>query len=121
MSDDLLCQLFEVAYSLSLEFEPRHGGVVFSTFLYSTAQVRTIDWHRSRFRTRWVFGDGRVRERQRPQFVSLDDPDGDPLREPLSRSGLDDGERGMAAELRSLEARSRRPGGRDDWLDSEAA
>ena len=119
--DELLCQLFEVAYLLSLRFDPSRG--TFSSFLFASAQRRAIDWHRSRFRTRWVFGDGRVHERQQPQFVSLDadDSNDDRLGAALSRGGLDDDERGLAAELRTLRARGRRPGGRDDGLGREAA
>jgi DNA-directed RNA polymerase specialized sigma24 family protein len=70
--DDLVTYLFEFAWKLSQKFDPERGS--FAVFLYGAAQRRIIDWHRSRYRTRWAFKD-RVYERKLPEFVSLDHGD----------------------------------------------
>lgn len=72
-SEDLRGELVLETWELSLEYKP--GGVSFSTFAGTTLRHRVVDWRRKRFgRTRWTFGDGRVYERPRTQFVPLDDP-----------------------------------------------
>ncbi len=51
--DDLVSYLFEYTWKLSQKFDPERG--TFAVLLYGAAQRRIIDWHRSRFRTRWQF------------------------------------------------------------------
>jgi hypothetical protein len=100
------------------------AGQSFSTYATSTLYRRVVDWQRQRCgRTRWAFGNGRVYERKRPELVSLDADDsvGSELVSAQPGSSLDDGEHRMADELRLLDSRGRRPGGRDDWLGDEAA
>ena len=68
--DDLVTYLFEFAWKLSQKFDPGRGS--FATFLFSCSGRAIADYHRSRYRTKWVFRD-RVYERPRPELVSLDD------------------------------------------------
>jgi DNA-directed RNA polymerase specialized sigma24 family protein len=71
--DDLLAHLIAVAWRLSLDFKPGRGSVSLSTYVYTIASRRVVDWIRStRGRSKWVFHD-HVHERPRPQMVSLDD------------------------------------------------
>jgi hypothetical protein len=119
--DELHAYLIETAWELSRDFRP--GGISFSTYAGGTLRLRCVDWHRSRFgRQRWVFRD-RIYERPRVELVSLDadDSEHDRLESTFTGGGLDDGEHRMADQLRDLQTRSRRPGGRDDWLGDDAA
>jgi DNA-directed RNA polymerase specialized sigma24 family protein len=69
---DLVADLFRVAWQLADSFDPARGS--FSTYLYSSAQRRAIDWfRRERGRTIWKFDGGNTHTRERPQFVSIDD------------------------------------------------
>jgi DNA-directed RNA polymerase specialized sigma24 family protein len=118
-AQDLHQFLLIQCWELSLRYQS--GGPQFDGWASRILQLRVVDWMRQRNgRTTWQFAD-HAYERQRPQFVSLNDPDVDRMGEAVSGSGLDDGARGLAAELRALKARGRRPGGRDDGLDREAA
>jgi DNA-directed RNA polymerase specialized sigma24 family protein len=73
---DLEQHLFGEAWLLSLRFVPG-GPKDFSGWAARILRLRVVDWQRQRNgRTRWSFRDS-VYERQRPQFVSLDDPDVD--------------------------------------------
>jgi hypothetical protein len=122
--EDLEQTLQIVAWELSLKYQP--GGISFSTYADRTLRFRITDWQRSGSggRTRWVFrnedGSRRIHERTLPQFVPLDEDDGEPHSELGStqrRGSLDDAERRLADGLRSLEARARRPPGRNNALD----
>jgi DNA-directed RNA polymerase specialized sigma24 family protein len=118
--EDLEQYLLVECWRLSLRYQPG-GPKDFDGWASRILRVRVVDWTRQRNgRTRWAFAN-HAYERPRPQFVSLDDPDVDRMGETLSGSSLDDGACGLAAELRALQARGRRPGGRDDGLDWEAA
>jgi len=108
--DDLLASLFAVAWQLADNFDPARGR--FSTVLYVASQRRAVDWLRAtRGRTRWVFGDGSVHERERPVVVSLDE---------RRERGLDDADAGVVLDdagdrvadlLGVLRARARPPAG----------
>ena len=76
------------------------GGISFSTYAGRTLRFR-------------------IYERQLPQFVPLDSDDGEPLAEVGSPQdeGAGDDERRLADGLRSLDARARRPPGRNHALD----
>jgi DNA-directed RNA polymerase specialized sigma24 family protein len=104
---------------LSEQFEPGRG-ISFSTYAGTTLRRRVIDWQRAKVgRTVWKFKD-RTHTRELPQFVPLDADDGEPFAElgsPQRRGSLDDAERRLADGLRSLEARARRPPGRNHALD----
>jgi DNA-directed RNA polymerase specialized sigma24 family protein len=118
--EDLEQYLLVECWRLSLRYQPG-GPKDFDGWASRILKVRVVDWQRQRNgRTRWAFHDS-VYKRERPQFVSLDDPDVDRMGEAVSGSSLDDGSCGLAAELRALQTRGRRPGGRDDGLDREAA
>jgi DNA-directed RNA polymerase specialized sigma24 family protein len=71
--DDLITWLFECAWKLSEKYDPKRGS--FSNLLYQCTSRGIADWHRSRYRTRWV-SKGHVYERQRPTLVPLDALDG---------------------------------------------
>lgn len=120
--EDLEQYLLVESWKLSLVYDETLGS--FSNYAFVRLRQRTVDWQRQQNggRTVWKFRD-RVHIRELPKFVSLDtdDPDDDRLGAALSRGCLDDDERGLAAELRALQARGRRPGRRDDRLDWEAA
>ena len=107
--DDLVVYLVETAWELSLRWQP--NGYAFSQWARPTLERRTTDWLRS------TFFDARYVS-EPPELVPLDadDPEHDRLGTTLAGSSLGNGEHRLAAELRSLEARSRRPGGRNDWL-----
>jgi DNA-directed RNA polymerase specialized sigma24 family protein len=74
--DDLVAFLFEVAWRADETYKPGRGS--FSSFLYAAAQRRIVDFHRSRYRTRWRFA-GKVHERPRPELLSVDDEHGSRL------------------------------------------
>jgi DNA-directed RNA polymerase specialized sigma24 family protein len=118
-AEDLHQYLFAECWRISLRYQP--GGPDFDGWASRILRVRVVDWTRQRNgRTKWAFKD-HTYERSRPQLVSFDDPDVDRMGETLSGIRLDGGACGLAAELRALKARGRRPGGRDDGLDWEAA
>jgi hypothetical protein len=106
---DLLVFLIETTWELSERYEPM--GFEFSQWARPTLDRRITDWLRKEF------FDGRYRD-EPPELVSLeaDDSGRDLLGAALAGSGLDRGEHRLADQLRSLEARSRRPGGRNGWL-----
>jgi DNA-directed RNA polymerase specialized sigma24 family protein len=117
--EDLEQFLLVELWRLSERYEP--GGISFSTLAGTTLRRRLVDWQRSRFgRTKWQFAD-HVYERPRVELVSLDDPERDPLGPSLAGRGVDNAEPGLAADLRSLQARARRPRGRKRRLDYESA
>jgi hypothetical protein len=103
----LITYLVETAWQLSLRYEPM--GFAFSQWARPTLDRRVTDWLRSEF-----FDARHVSEP--PELVPLDanDSELDRLGVALAGSGLDDGASRLADELRSLEARGRRPGGRND-------
>ena len=75
--EDLAAYLVATCWELSVGFEP--GGISFSTYASKTLRRRVFDWvRRDRGRTRWHVR-GTVYERPLPQFLSLDDPDRNPL------------------------------------------
>ncbi len=72
--EDLEQYLLATAWEISLTFEPGRGSVGFSTYAGNILRRRTHDWVRQKNgRTVWRFGDGRVYERPRREFVSFDD------------------------------------------------
>lgn len=71
--DDLLAELIEDCWVLSTRFQP--GGLSFSTWAQTTLVKRAGAWERRKYRTTWKFKD-RTHVRPRPQFVSLDTPEG---------------------------------------------
>jgi hypothetical protein len=108
--DDLVVFLVETAWELSLRYEPM--GFAFSQWARPTLDKRVTDWlRREFFDARYVSGP--------PELVPLDadDPEHDRLGVALTGSGVDRGEHRLAAELRALQARGRRPVGRDGRLD----
>jgi hypothetical protein len=106
--DDLVVFLVETAWELSLRYEPM--SFAFSQWVRPTLDRRVTDWlRREFFDARYVSGP--------PELVPLDDPEHDRLGAALTGSSVDHGEHRLAAELRSLEARARRPGGRNGRLD----
>jgi DNA-directed RNA polymerase specialized sigma24 family protein len=112
-AEDLRQHLLVECWKLST-VEPQPWRSSFSGWVTPILRRKVVDWHRQRFgRTRWQFSGGRVHERQLPQFVSFDGPNVDQLGAAVGRSGVDDGALGVAAELRGLEARARRPRGRN--------
>jgi hypothetical protein len=117
--EDLRCALLEFAFVISVDFDPARGSA-FSTHLYSRASRRVIDYVRwERGRTRWTYHD-RVIERPPRQLVSLDadESERDRLGETVAGGSTADGELGLPALLRFLEARGRRPGECDELLVS---
>lgn len=117
--DELCTYLVSEIWRLSLRYEPGRGNVTFASFAYRTASLRVTDWLRLEFgRSRWQWADSSY-ERERPELVSLDadDPEHGGVGAPLSAGSVDDGAPRLADELRGLEARARRPGGRNDYLD----
>ncbi len=114
--EDLDAYLLATAWELSTRYEPG-GSVSFSTWATTTLKLRTIDFVRKeRGRTRWAFAGGRVHERERPTFVSLDAEHGDRLDAALAARGGDpaddcdpdlagvlaDGDRTRAGDLAAL-------------------
>ena len=110
--DDLLTYLVEVAWELSLRWEPDRGGPNFGVFAYVTGQRRIIDWFRAEFgRSRWQWA-GHSYERERPDLVLLDDGlvdalpagTGDPALDssPDLRGLLDAGDRQEARDYLAL-------------------
>jgi len=72
--EDLEQYLLATVWEISLTFEPGRGSVGFSTYAGNILRRRTHDWVRQKNgRTVWRFGDGRVYERPRREFVSFDD------------------------------------------------
>jgi DNA-directed RNA polymerase specialized sigma24 family protein len=70
--EDLRAYLLATCWELSVSYKP--GSVSFSSWAGTTPRRRVVDHKRQRDgRTTWKFGNGRVYERPRPQFVSLDD------------------------------------------------
>jgi hypothetical protein len=117
--EDPQAWLVSECWLLSLRYEP--GGVSFSTFAGYTLRRRAIDWQRQRFgRRTWRFRD-KVYERPRVELISLDDPLNDRLGSTLAGSGLDSDASNFASDMRTLRARGRRPGRRDEWMGDEAA
>jgi DNA-directed RNA polymerase specialized sigma24 family protein len=116
--EDLEQTLTIVAWEISLKFSP--GGVTFSTYAGTILRRRMVDWQRAKDgRTVWKFKT-HTHIRELPQFVPLNDDDGEPIAElgsPQRRGSLGDAERRLADGLRSLEARARRPPGRNNALD----
>ena len=120
--EELHVYLIETAWELSL-ITPRPWRTSFSGWVHQRLRLRCIDWQRSHYgRQRWAFRD-RIYERPRVELVSLDadDAERDRLEASLSASSLDNGAHRLADELRLLDKRGRRPGGRNDWLGDEAA
>ncbi|MBA2359823.1 MAG: hypothetical protein H0V79_02620 [Actinobacteria bacterium] len=112
----LIVYLVEVTWELSERFQPR--GYPFSQWLRSTLERRCIDWLRKEFgRTKSQFSDGSY-ERKPTEFVSFDadDSEHDLLGAALGGGSVDDGEHRLADQLRSLDARGRRRGRRDDGM-----
>jgi hypothetical protein len=104
---DLVTFLIETTWELSERYEPM--GYEFSQWARPTLERRTIDWLRREF------FDSRY-EREPVELVSLDDSEHDDLGAALSGSSVDDGSYRPADQLRALQARSRRPGGRNGRL-----
>jgi DNA-directed RNA polymerase specialized sigma24 family protein len=70
--EDLGEYLLVECWQLSLRYQA--GGISFSTWAGNTLRRRSVDWLRQQNgRTIWRFGDGRVHERPRREFVSFDD------------------------------------------------
>jgi hypothetical protein len=125
--DDLVVWLVEECWRLSLRFSPQ--GYPFSQWVRPTLERRVVDWLRSPAnrrlgsgRTRWKFGDSEY-ERPLTEVVSLDadDSERDRLGALVAGGSLESGEHRLAAELRDLEARARRPGRGADRLGDTAA
>jgi hypothetical protein len=73
--EELIVYLVEVAWELSLRYQPGKSANGFSAGAGTILARRIIDWRRSKFgRTRWVFA-GRIHERAQPSIVSLDELD----------------------------------------------
>jgi DNA-directed RNA polymerase specialized sigma24 family protein len=126
--EDLCAYLLGVVWELSLSYNPDRGRVTFTTFAYTTARLRIIDFQRSRNgRTRWQWSSHSYERNPRPAVVSLDgdDPERDRLVQAQQRGGLDGDSSGFADELRALDRRSSGPGRRQDSgcdeTDGEAA
>jgi DNA-directed RNA polymerase specialized sigma24 family protein len=83
--DDLVTFLFELAWKLSDNFDASRGS--FCSYLYDAARRRAIDWQRSRYRTVWKFGGGRVYERPRVDLVSIDSGEGGVVESLAARAG----------------------------------
>jgi len=95
--DDLLAYLLKYAWRLSEKHNPSRGS--FAGFLYGCVGRAIVDYHRSRYRTRWVFR-GRVVERPRPELVSLDAAGLDEALGAGSGDPADSGDLGLAGVLR---------------------
>jgi Sigma-70 region 2 len=119
--EDTLAGLIADCWILSENYEPARTPS-FSTFAYRRLRLRVIDATRRRYRTRWAFAT-HVYERAAPQLLSLDADDSErrELGASITGGGVDDGEHRLADQLRALQSRSRRPGGRDDQLGEQAA
>jgi DNA-directed RNA polymerase specialized sigma24 family protein len=86
-AEDLHQYLLGEAWKLSLRYKP--GGGSFSSFAGTTRRLRVVDWTRQRNgRTVWKFAN-HTYERERPQLVSLDDPERDHLGTSLAASAGD--------------------------------
>jgi hypothetical protein len=82
-AEDLHQFLLAEAWKLSLRYKP--GRLSFSTLAGTTLRLRVVDWTRQRNgRTVWKFAD-HTHKRERPQLLSLDDPEQDHLN--VSRPG----------------------------------
>lgn len=100
--EDLFSHLLEVAYRASLRFKP--GPASFATYVYVEAQRGIVGYFRkTRGRTVWKFGHGRIHIRKLPEFVSLD-AEFDSLGDTLAENGSDletdrlEDDRGLFAE-----------------------
>jgi hypothetical protein len=119
--EDLEAYLVTTLWEISLTYEPGRINGGFSTFAGYLLRRRAHDWLRTKNgRTRWVFGDGRVHTRERPQLVPFDDSALDRLEQSLAErngdrqagsdlsfTGLDsegDWQRARDLELLGLEA-----------------
>jgi hypothetical protein len=122
--EDLEQFLLVQAWELSLVYDtgdPKYPPR-FAVYATNILRKRVVDWQRKRYRTIWKF-KGRVYERPQPQLVSFDgdDAERDRLEQDLARGSLDRDQLGFPDELRVLEARGRRPGGREAWMGDQAA
>ena len=99
--DDLIAYLVAELWRASLSYDSARASS-FSTHAYQLGRRRVIDWLRQeRGRTRWKFSSGQ-HERERPDILSLDAPDGDQLAGPLA-GGEVECEIGRPAYLRLLD------------------
>jgi hypothetical protein len=70
--EDAQQRLLLELWKLSIDFDPACGRR-FDAFATAVLRRKLVDWQRERFgRTIWRFSGGRVYERKRPEFVSLD-------------------------------------------------
>jgi hypothetical protein len=120
-AEDALAYLISECWVLSSAYDPERGAS-FATFAYRALSRRLVDRARSKYRTRWVFKD-RVYERPRPDLLSLNalNPEHDRLGLAEPGGGVDNGACRLAAELRVLRARGRRPAGRNGGVGENAA
>jgi hypothetical protein len=118
--EELHVYLIETTWELSRQWEPRKNHRVFSGWALVILKRRVYDWQRSKYRTRWKFRD-RTYERLRPKFVPLDDPGVDRLDTALAGSRLDGDASRFAADMRTLDARGRRPGRGNNYVGDAAA
>ena len=110
--EELHVFLIEQCWKLSLRYKPGIIQQGFSTYARITLSRRVIDWLRQRrFDYRYERGIELVP-------LDSDDPEhANRLGAALSAGSVDSGAYRLADELRGLEARAPRPGGRDDYLD----
>ena len=118
-TDDLHEYLLSELWVLSTRYNPG-GTVSFSSWAGTILRLRCVDWQRKHYgRTKGQFSGGRSYTKDLPDVLSLDALDDEPGSE-LGRvepgGSLDDGTHRLADELRSLDARGRRPAGRADEL-----
>lgn len=110
--DDLCTHVITTIWEASLRFDPNRN-VSFSTYAYVIGQRSIVSWFRSTSngfgRTRWKFGDGRIHERARPEFVSLDTTNIDPVGALEPGSDQDDAEDRLATESGLYSTRSQPP------------
>jgi hypothetical protein len=118
--EELHVYLIETCWEISERWQPPANGKRFSGWALIILRRRVFDWQRSRYRTRWKFKD-RTYERPQPKLVGLDDPGVDRLDTTLAGSRLDGDTTSFAVDMRTLEARGRRPGRGNDYLGDAAA
>jgi hypothetical protein len=81
---DLEAFLASSCWELSLKFRP--GGIPFSALATRTLKLRIVGFQRAKYgRTTWRFSNGYTHKRERPKFVSLDDPDSRRVADELRR------------------------------------